>query len=299
MGKARQERPKRVTDKGSPISAGAPYAVFGTSSLANTDVKPVDCKDVQGYYNPYEAGYDRPDFQEYRQPLPGHGRRSGKHQSPDRLLQQADRSRHLWDLIYLTSNKINNNHVKPGYSTGGSKMKESKRLLGTFQVGMNGETDTSFKAVVPANTPVDFHLLDRNGLKLADVRTWHSLKPRESRNDCGGCHNHRPGEAVDWSSSDSSDPDLAPLDMVNQTTHVTYDAQCEPVLQISTEAALKPPVWQDLLADFHLRCGPCHAQNGSSTTANSLNALRLRPQQTQRPGARLTWAGNDGQEIYR
>ena len=77
----------------------------------------------------------------------------------------------FWISIYLTRNEINNNHVKPGYSTGGSKMKESKRLLGTFQVGMNGETDTSFKAVVPANTPVDFHLLDRNGLKLAEVRT--------------------------------------------------------------------------------------------------------------------------------
>ena len=277
-GKARQQRPKSVTDKGSPISAGAPYAVFGTSSLANTDVKPVDCKDVHGYYNPYETGNTIDQIFKNIDSLsrvmvdaPGNiNLQTGSCSKPT----ETD----IFGIaIYLTSNKINNNHVKPGYSTGGSKMKESKRLLGTFQVGMNGESDSSFKAVVPANAPVDFHLLDRNGLKLADVRTWHSLKPRETRNDCGGCHNHRPGEAVPWSSSDSSDPDLAPLDMVTQTTHVSYDASCQPVLQTSTDAVLVPPVWQDLSADFHLYCGSCHAQNGGSTTANSLNALSYDP----------------------
>ena len=179
--------------------------------------------------------------------------------------------------IYLTSNKINKNTYSPDYRTEGGKTKEAKRLLGTFEVGMHGQSDTSFKTIVPANSPVDFHLLDDRGLKLADVRTWHSLKPQETRVDCGGCHNHREGEAIDWEDSDSSDPLIPALDMIAQTTYVEYDAFCQPVLQTSTEPVTDPPVWQDLSQDFHAHCGDCHTVGGGSETPEALNALAYDP----------------------
>ena len=274
QGKARQKKPKSVIDRRTTVSPGDPFAMFGTSALYNTDVKPVDCKDVHGYYNPYEAGNTIDQIFKNIESLsrviedgPGDiNLQTGSCSRPDEV--------DIFGIVaYLTSNQINDNSNKPGYVTDGSKTKESKRLLGTFQVGMHGESDTSFKALVPANSPVDFHLLDRNGLKLADVRTWHSLKPRESRVDCGGCHNHRPGESIPWATSASADPAIAPLDMVKQPTYIAYNANCEPMLQTGAEAVRQPPVWQDLSSDFHLYCGSCHAQNGVSATPESSNAL--------------------------
>ena len=276
--KARQNRPRTVIDREVAISPGSPYAMFGTSALYNTDVKPVDCKDVHGYYNPYEGGNTIDQIFKNIESLsrvmvdaPGDiNLQTGSCSMPG----ESD----IFGIsIYLTSNKINDNSNKPGYVTDGGNQKESKRLLGTFQTGMQGVSDTSFKALVPANSPVDFHLLDRNGLKLADVRTWHSLKPRESRVDCGGCHNHRPGEAIPWESSDSSNPAVAPLDMVGQTTYVSYDASCQPVLQTSTQAARQVPVWQELSSEFNQYCGSCHSQGGAASTPESLNALSYDP----------------------
>ena len=55
-GQARQDQPASVIDPLSTVAAGSPHAMFGTSALYNTDIKPVDCKDTNGYYDPYENG---------------------------------------------------------------------------------------------------------------------------------------------------------------------------------------------------------------------------------------------------
>ena len=260
------------------MAAGSPHAMFGTSALYNTDIKPVDCKDTNGYYDPYENGNTVDQIFKNIESLsrvivdaPGDiNLQTGNCSQPAEL--------DIFGIaIYLTSNKINKNTYSPDYRTEGGKTKEAKRLLGTFEVGMHGQSDTSFKAIVPANSPVDFHLLDDRGLKLADVRTWHSLKPQETRVDCGGCHNHREGEAIDWEDSDSSDPLIPALDMIAQTTYVEYDAFCQPVLQTSTEPVTDPPVWQDLSQDFHAHCGGCHTVGGGSETPEALNALAYDP----------------------
>ncbi len=282
-GKAKKARPPSVIDPNTPIPAGHPFAMVGTASLINTDIKPIDCKDSQGYYNPYKAGNTIDQILNNIDSLtrvivdaPGDiNAQTGSCAKPTR-------DDVFGIAIYLTSNKINddqNSSWAQGYTTDGrfGNTKETKRLLGVFEIGMDGQTDTSFKAIVPANVPIDFHLLDRNGLKLADVRSWHSLKPRETRADCGGCHNHRAGEGMSWDSSDSADPNVTPHDMVRTTPAITYDASCQPMRQTHDAPVQNVPAWQDLSAPFQQYCGGCHADNGPSATPASLDALSYDP----------------------
>ena len=289
-GQAKQTPPASVIDPAATIAAGAPHAILGTSALYNTDVMPVDCKDVHGYYDPYEGGNTVDQIFKNIESLS-----RVIVDAPGDIVQQTGscsmpNPEDIFGIaVYLTSNKVNKNTYSPDYRTEGGNTKESKRLLGTFEVGMAGQADTSFKALVPANVPFDFHLLDDRGLKLADVRTWHSLKPRESRVDCGGCHNHREDGGIDWQDSDSSNPAVIALDMSDQTTYIEYDAFCEPVLQTSPDAVIQPPVWQALSQDFHGYCGDCHTQSGPGTTNESLNALTYDPAKldTLAPGGPL------------
>lgn len=86
------------------------------------------------------------------------------------------------------------------YPNGGANFSqvggERVRILGEMPVrheGVidgNGNTDTSFLARIPADTPFTFQTLDRNGMVLNMAQTWHQLRPGEARYDCGGCHAH-------------------------------------------------------------------------------------------------------------
>ncbi|MEE8267951.1 MAG: hypothetical protein V3R97_03480 [Gemmatimonadales bacterium] len=285
-GNATQQPPPSVIDPDTVVAAGMPHAMFGTSALYNTDIKPIDCRDDDGFYDPYENGNTIQQIfkniaalSQVMVDAPGNiNLETGNCSRPS----ESD----IFGIsIYMTSNKINKNTYSPDYITEGGGTKEAKRLLGTFQVGMEGQTDTSFKAVVPANVPVDFQLLGTNGLKLADVRSWHSLKPRESRVDCGGCHQHRVGEAIPWDTSSSSDPAIPPLDMVDQTTYLGYDASCQPELRSTSEPVHQPPVWQELSAAFQQHCGDCHTATGTGSTTSSLNALTYDPAKLDSLGA--------------
>ena len=281
-GDAQQEPPASPIDENFTEPFGSPYALLGTSALYNTDVTPVDCRATSHYYDPNITGdaHIDPLYNNIanlsRLMMPATGYATG-----DITLQTGSCTAPLMDdvfgiAVYLTSNRTSQDMFVPhkrGYTTDNKGAKESKRLLGVFEVGMQGQRDASFKAVVPANVPVDFHLLDRNGTKLADVRSWHSFKPREQRVDCGGCHNHRLNQSIDWSQSDSADPAIASLDMVRQTTRIKYNAYCQPKLITDNEPAIDLPVWQDLASGFDAYCGSCHEKDAGYPDPAATNAL--------------------------
>lgn len=280
-GNAQQQPPSGPIDNNFPEPSGSPYAMLGTSALYNTDVTPIDCRfTANGYYDPFEqndgkvdnlynniANLSRLMIEDIDGTLTGN------------ILNQTGSCtmpamNDIFGIaLYMTSNRASedsNSSSSRGYSTDQFVAKETKRLLGVFELGMHGQTDSSFKAIVPANAPVEFHLIDKSGLKLADVRSWHSLKPQETRVDCGGCHNHRiePGASIDWSTSDSSNPLISPLDTVRQTTYIEFDAMCQPQLMTSSNPVEDVPVWQDVSTDFDQNCGSCHEQSASPTPSD-------------------------------
>lgn len=63
-------------------------------------------------------------------------------------------------------------------------------LAHTNETDLQGNRDTSWKAKVPADTPLFLQAIDKRGMALNIELTWRGLKSGEMRADCGGCHAH-------------------------------------------------------------------------------------------------------------
>lgn len=252
-----------IVDPDTTIEPGMPFAQVGTSALWNTDRRPFDCWLGPNGSTPF---------------TPNQGN-INKNQEKDLIVantdgltivqDQSDFCKYLLPqnvlgvAVNLTSNRTNMSQgYSPGYETDHGAQHELTKLIGVYDV--RNQSDQSFMAVIPANAPFELKLLDRKyGLKLVDVRSWHSLQPRETRNDCGGCHQHEEGAGIPFENTHAaSNP---PLDMVNQTTYIDYDANCNPVALPSTNAALSNPEWKaDIWPLFDQKCGTCHNTAQSS-----------------------------------
>lgn len=282
-----QEYSQPIVDAATTIPGGMPFATVGTSALFNTDVTTPDCS-MGVFYDPWNPDTANSDDNVFNNvdnlttvqsdvpatPPNNNGPWSGWCEQP--LEQNV-----FGVAIYLTSNKASNYDDNaltgtmggfttegPGDATQSHHTKEAKKLLGVYSV--IGQSDTSFKAVIPANVPFEFHLIHKKyGLRWADVKSWHSLKARETRNDCGGCHNHRPNEGIDWDGTYASNPAILPADMVNKTTYIDYDVSCNPVTKVDNSPTKTVTVWQDISAGFDTHCGGCHMNTSGNQAAKN------------------------------
>lgn len=280
-GDAEQQFQERIEDKDTTITPGLPFAQVGTSALYNTDRKPFDCwlgQSGQTPYTPQWTGSNNINNENDK-----------LYNNQDGLTYVQDQSNFCMPLqkelvlgvaINLTSNnsdwsshpqnelgKIN--YVR-GFQTDGSGNKEALVQLGIYDI--RNQDDQSFMSVIPANVPFEFKLLDkRYGLKLVDVRSWHALKPLETRNDCGGCHNHEAGAGIPFEGkyADSNPP----LDLTDKTTYIDYDPECKVLVKTSNTPTTSLPEWKtDIFPKFDQYCGKCH--NTTSPDADS-NALEI------------------------
>lgn len=86
---------------------------------------------------------------------------------------------------------------------------ERWEILGEFPftnratIDAQGNPDTSWSAVVPAETPLLIQTIDSNGMTLNSELTWRALKAGEKRVDCGGCHAHSV-EPLDYATTQSA-----------------------------------------------------------------------------------------------
>jgi hypothetical protein len=278
-----QFSPRVASQKGAGIT-GLPVATVGTSSLYNTDRKPFEC------YLGFEAG---------GAPYSPNSYFMNKQSEEDKLYRNQDGLTIVKDrrdfckyltpsdvlgvAIQMTSNRLD--IYDPDYVVGedkdngqkSSKRRETARLLGVIDV--RGQQDTSFQAHVPSNVPFELHLLDREyGLKLTDVRSWHSLKTHEVRTDCGGCHAHEEGKALPFRGTVASKS--APTDVVTETPFLTYDATCRPTLQHTEQPTQELPEWNaDIWPQFDEYCSSCH-HSEISDNSEALLALSYTDEQS-------------------
>jgi len=253
---------------GTTIEPGNPFAEVGTSALWNTDRKPFDCwlgNNGQVPYSPNQAMANiNAETQELVNQTAGLNRIQNQQNFCEYLLPE-----NVFGIaINVTSNKLRAANLD--YESTGKRSKETSKLLGVHSV--TGQSDQSFKAIVPANIPFDFHLLDRKtGLKLTDVRSWHSLKPEESRTDCGGCHQHEKGKAIPFEGTSASV--LEAIDMITETKYIDYTSKCEPEVKVSEQVTMETLEWKaDIWPKFDQNCSTCHNSN-SSQSNNALQAL--------------------------
>lgn len=262
-GDLQQQSAPSAIDKDSTVAPGLPYAQVGTAALWNTDRRPFDCYlSLAGAgdlspYSPNESSYNI--NQEFDLIL---GNQDGLTmvQDPANPCLDVTEDMVLGVAVNVTSNRAYMQFgYTPGYDTDSGR-DEVAKLLGVYDV--RNQIDQSFQAVIPANTPFEFHLLDRTyGMKLTDVRSWHSLQARETRTNCGGCHQHEQGQTT--YSFDNTYADLnPPLDMVGGTPHLAYDANCQPVFQTDSQASRHLPEWTtDVYPKLNQYCGSCHNSN--------------------------------------
>lgn len=264
-GAGQQSFSQTIVAADTPVAAGVPHALVGTSALYNTDRRPFDCWLGPGQtpFSPNDAYVNS--NQENDLILNNTAPLTVVQNQAD-FCAPVDPASVLGVAVNLTSNKSNlSAGFNAGYETDGSGRNEASALLGVYDV--RGQGDTSFLARIPARSPFELHLLDaRYGLKMTDVRSWHSLQPRETRSDCGGCHNHVPGQAIPFAGTVA---DTQPaLDMTGATPHVDYDASCTPQLVNSGEAARSLPEWKaDIWPGFDSYCGDCHREGAGNAAA--------------------------------
>lgn len=272
-GQAQQRFSPPNVDVNNTVAAYEPFSVVGTSDLGNSDGTTIDCR--AGV--PLTPNYN------------GTGKNLYISNDPERVIgnidaltwvppdPQGNTSNYCTPLktadvfgieISLTSDKaVWSNNL--GYTVDGDGQKEIpeqgktytpnevSKLLGIYD---RRSHDGSFKAKIPANAPFQFHLLHKKyGLRLTDLKSWHSMYPGETRTDCGGCHGHDVDITPQPVPFEGTFADThAPSDMVNQTPYIEYDAFCNPVMKLDTTPTRNIPIWQDLYPKFDQYCGNCH-----------------------------------------
>ena len=269
-GMAQQEVAAPIVDPNTPIARGLPYAQVGTSAVYNTDIRPFDCWLMSTGTTPYSPNTIAAN-DEVRLVKNVEGLRYV--QNPDSFCEYLDPAHVLGIAVNITSSQVDLESMNTvGYETDHNGKKEAVERLGVYSVAEENDSDFSFIARIPADTAFDFHLLHREtGMKLVDVRSWHSLQPRESRTDCGGCHHHEAGFGIAFEGTEASSK--SGLDMTNQTKYVAYDADCRPVIALADVPTVQTPEWtQDIWPGFSQHCGACH-DVGLSSDPLALAAL--------------------------
>jgi hypothetical protein len=269
-GDSDQEFAESAIDPHSNVPLGMPFAEVGTSALYNTDRMPFDCYLGPTGQTPYSPNAEVMNRNQEDDLVIKNTAGLTIVQNQSNFCEYLKPENVLGVSINLTSNRTNMSHsYNPGYETDLGTGQELNKLIGVFSV--RGKGDQSFKAMIPAQAPFEMKLLDRKyGMKLLDVRSWHSLKPRETRTDCGGCHQHEEGAAINF--EETAAAQRLPEDMVTKTQYVDYNSRCSPILRVSEEPTVQYPEWKsDIWPQFNQFCGTCH----DSTQGNSSEAKAI------------------------
>ena len=265
-------------------SQGLPTTTVGTSALYHTDITPPECRYNTNNFSPGRRG----DFLSAAAANGVMNNVSLLHSirsfdlnpnNPDSVCNKPVLPSMVGGVqIVLTDNKTESDY---NYFSGNRK--ERKKILGFYPTGLadqqfNGESDHSFKAIIPARLPFTFQLIDKKyGLSLANSSTWHQGNPGQERSDCGGCHQHDAEQSpIDISNTLAGQSSYVPADFVNQTPVIQYDPQCRPTVEVRNVASVETPFWGNttpLFQGFVTNCGGCH----SAGTPVGLNTFQVFP----------------------
>ncbi len=125
----------------------------------------------------------------------------------------------------------------------------------------DGNSDTSFLAKIPADTPFTFQTLDRDGLVLNMSQTWHQVRPGEVRANCGGCHAHSQ-MPMDFSLTAAAQPNYSVVDLALRTPLISKDEQGAAVTRVQPEQAVDVEYYRDIKPILHRSCVGCHSLEG-------------------------------------
>lgn len=130
--------------------------------------------------------------------------------------------------------------------------------------------DTSFLALLPADTPFFVQGIDQNGMTLFSEQTWRTVVPGEKRTNCDGCHGHSiPG--VPFEGTEASDPGYAVWDIARKTPYITADGSGNPTVAYRTDGGGNDVgLWdiefnRDVKPILDAKCVSCHDASNNTT----------------------------------
>lgn len=135
-----------------------------------------------------------------------------------------------------------------------------------------GNPDTSYEVRIPAMVPFHHRALDANGMMLTTELTWHSTKPGERKNNCGGCHAHsREKQPLDFQLTAAAQDTYQVTDFALQTPVLDQTAGGTPIVTNRPEKIWVVEYHQDVRPIFTASC----ATTGCHTTATKAGNLDL------------------------
>jgi hypothetical protein len=241
------------------LPAGTPFGLIGTSSFYNRNTTPA-------YGNSLYNGLDSFNT-------------SQNGESPNWFWQGADAGLYANTDIYAVrilalegvANRSYPNGGDPGFQNFSND--ERVRILGEIplrKTGANGQPlldqqgnpDTSFLAKIPADTPISFQTLDKNGLVLNMAQTWHMVRPGEVRNDCGGCHAHNK-LPLDFNTTAAALASYQVADLTTQTPLLTKDASGNTTVKSAGRLMVDVEFYKDIKPILQRSCVGCHSKSGT------------------------------------
>ncbi len=247
--------PKMTNDgkRDARLPEGTPFALVGSSSVISRDTNPF---------------FGDPFFQHYN-----NGNRNWTFQGADAGVYTDNDVYAVRMIAMQPTSDLRYPDNRRGFT---SNLNERIRILGEFPVrkegvlDAQGNTDTSFLAKIPANTPFTFQTLDRNGLVLNSAQTWHSLPPGDVRINCGGCHAHaRP--SLDFSKTEAAKPAYQIRDLTGATTLLNVNGSANPGLTTAPERLAAVEYFRDIRPIFRAKCASCHSSDGVVVPAGGLD----------------------------
>ncbi len=235
------------------LPEGTPLALVGSSSLISRDTRPF---------------YGDPFFQHWN-----NGNRNWTFQGADAGVYTDN---DIYAVRLIAMQPTSDLRYPDNYRGFTSNFNERIRILGEIPVrkegvlDLQGNTDTSFLARIPADTPFTFQTLDRNGLVLNTAQTWHSLPPGEKRINCGGCHAHAKS-AMEFSQTAAAKPDYQVRDLSQTTPLLRVDGSAHPGVIESSERFSTVEYFRDIRPILQAKCASCHSSNGITIPAGGLD----------------------------
>jgi len=133
--------------------------------------------------------------------------------------------------------------------------RERVRLLSDVPV----ESDGSISFLLPANLPVRFNLVHKDGTVLAAHRAHHSFAPGQLDKRCAGCHNHQAEGQVSTAGLRAFQSGYRPFDTLRTTGKFGWDSRGKTVFTTTPKPTLpvlewKSDIWPLMVAE----CASCH-----------------------------------------
>lgn len=133
-----------------------------------------------------------------------------------------------------------------------------------------GNPDTSYEVRIPAMVPFHHRIIDENGMMLTAEWTWHSTRPGERKNDCGGCHAHsREKQPLQFSLTQAGQSSYQVTDFALKTPVVDRTASGKSTVTTRNERIWVVEYFKDVKPILDAKCARCH------TTTNPAGGLDL------------------------